>query len=79
MMECTMPSTFADLEYQALLLSPEDRVQLADRLLASLSSNPSVEQEWSAESLRRLAELEAGTDAGVSVESAIARAKAAIR
>ncbi len=74
-----MPGTLADLESQALRLSPEDRAQLADRLLASLSSNPSVEQEWSAESLRRLSELEAGTDSGLSAESAIARAKATIR
>ena len=74
-----MPSTLADLESQAMNLAPEERAQLADRLLASLSADPGVGQEWSAESLRRLAELEAGTVVGVPVDSAIARARAAIR
>jgi putative addiction module component (TIGR02574 family) len=60
-------------------LTPEERVQLADRLLTSLSVDPTVEDAWIAEAQRRLAELEAGTAAAIPVEVAIARARSATR
>ncbi|MFT3665001.1 addiction module protein [Piscinibacter sp.] len=74
-----MPSTVTDLEVQALRLAPEERAQLADRLLASLSADTSIEEEWATEAQRRLAELEAGTVAAIPIEAAIARARNAIR
>ena len=74
-----MPTTVADLEVQALRLTPEERAQLADRLLASLSADATVEEEWATEAQRRLAELEAGTVAVIPIEAAIARARNAIR
>lgn len=74
-----MPTNLAELESQALRLTPEERAHLADRLLASLSPDTSVEDEWEAESQRRLAELESGKVAAIPVEVAIARARAAIR
>ncbi|MFT3665018.1 addiction module protein [Piscinibacter sp.] len=74
-----MPSTVTDLEVQALRLAPEERAQLADRLLASLSADTSIEEEWATEAHRRLAELEAGTVAAIPIEAAIARARNAIR
>ena len=74
-----MPVTVADLESQALRLTPEERAQLADRLLASLSTDTSVQEEWAAEAQRRLAEFDAGTVAAKPIEGAIARARNAIR
>jgi putative addiction module component (TIGR02574 family) len=74
-----MSTTIADLESQAMRLTPEERVLLADRLLASLSADTAVEDEWATEAQRRLAELEAGTVAAIPVEAAIARARNAIR
>jgi len=74
-----MPTSIAEIEVQALQLSPEDRAQLADILLASLSSDAELEEAWSAEAERRLAELESGSVVGIPVEVAIARAREAIR
>ena len=74
-----MTSSIAELESQALQLAPEDRVSLADRLLASVSADNEVDDAWSQEAERRLAELEDGTVAAVPLEAAIARARGAIR
>ena len=74
-----MTSSIAELESQALQLSPQDRVSLADRLLASVSADGEVDEAWSQEAERRLAELENGTVAAVPLEAAIARARGAIR
>ena len=69
----------AELEAQALLLAPEERVQLTDRLLASLSSTGEIDEAWSVEAERRLEELENGSVVGVRIEDAIARARRAIK
>ena len=73
-----MTSSISDLESQALQLSPQDRVSLADRLLASISANNDLDDAWSQEAERRLAELENGTATDLSLEAAIARARVAI-
>jgi putative addiction module component (TIGR02574 family) len=74
-----MPATVEELEAQALRLAPDERVRLADRLLASLSADPEVDDAWAAEIERRLAELDSGQAEAVPLEEAIARARAAIR
>lgn len=74
-----MTTSVAEVEAQALQLSPEDRAQLADTLLASLSPGVEIESAWSDEAKRRLAELESGSMVGIPVEIAIARARDAIR
>lgn len=74
-----MTVTIAELEAQALQLSPEDRAHLADKLLSSLATNPSVEGAWSRVIDRRIAEFESGSARDVPIEDAIARARAAIR
>lgn len=74
-----MPTSVAEIESQALALPPEDRALLADHLLASLASDPTVEEAWAVESQRRLVEIESGTVPAVPVESAIERARSAIR
>ena len=74
-----MSISIEEVEAQALLLSPEDRAQLSDKLLASLASDADVEDAWSAEAERRLAELECGAISGIPVQDAIARARDTIR
>ena len=74
-----MSTSIAEVEAQALLLSPEDRAQLADKLLASLATDTDVEDAWSAEAARRLAELKCGATSAIPVQDAIARARHAIR
>lgn len=74
-----MPATIAELEAEALKLAPEERAHLADRLLASLSSDDHIDEAWYAEAERRLAELDSGAVTPVSAETAVARARDAIR
>lgn len=69
----------AELVEHALQLPPEDRAQLVHRLLASLSSDENIDEAWSVEAERRLAELETGEVAGVRIEDVIQRARNAIR
>ncbi len=73
-----MPPSIAEVEAQALQLTPEERAQLADRLLGSVWSDDLVEA-WAAESERRRSEIESGAVAAVPVEDAITRARASIR
>ncbi len=73
-----MSSQFNALEAEALKLPPEERVLLADHLLASLGAQGEVEQAWAVEIDRRLAEVEAGQVELVPVEQAIQRARQAL-
>ncbi|MGB7180711.1 MAG: addiction module protein [Burkholderiaceae bacterium] len=66
------------LEADAMALTEEERVELAERLLASLSREDGVEDAWSAEIRRRIAAIEAGEMKYVPVEEAIVRARKAI-
>jgi putative addiction module component (TIGR02574 family) len=67
----------ATIEAEALKLSAEERVRLADHLLASVRRNTDVEEEWAVEIERPLAEVEAGAPL-VSLEEAVARARNAV-
>ena len=72
-----MPPSLAKIEAEALQLSAEEKVRLADHLLASVAGDPDVEDSWAEEVERRLAEVEAGALL-VSLEDAVARARRAI-
>lgn len=72
-----MAASYSKIEAEALQLSAEERVSLADHLLASVSTEPDVEAAWAEEVERRLAEVEAGAPL-VSLEDAVARARRAI-
>jgi putative addiction module component (TIGR02574 family) len=74
-----MPNSLELLEAQALKLSPQDRAQLADRLISSLSDDPSVEEAWAAEVERRVADIESGRSKLIPASESIARARAAIK
>ena len=73
-------STQLDIvEAQALKLSPEERAQLADRLVASLFKDQEIENAWSAEVERRIDEIESGRVTLIPAAESIARARAAIK
>ena len=67
------------VEVQALKLPPEERAQLADRLVASLFKDQNIEDAWSAEVERRIEEIESGRAKLIPAADSIARARAAIR
>ena len=73
-----MAISLALLEAEALMLAPQDRVLLADHLLASLTPESEVEQARAVEIERRIAEIESGRMSLAPVEDAIARARQAL-
>jgi len=74
-----MPSELETIEAQALKLSPEERAQLADRLIASLFEDKEVEDAWATEVERRIEEIESGRSQLIPAGDAIARARAAVK
>ena len=67
------------VEAQALKLSPEERAQLADRLITSLFKDHEIEDAWAAEVERRIDEIESGRAMLIPAADSIARARAAIK
>ncbi|MGH8729916.1 MAG: addiction module protein [Burkholderiales bacterium] len=67
------------IEAQALKLTAQERARLADRLIASLFGDNEVEDAWSAEVERRIAQIESGRAQLVPAADTIARARAAIK
>ena len=71
--EMTMTTNLEVLEAEALKLAPSDRSHLLERLIASLDSDPEVEEAWEHEADRREALLESGSVAEVSGPEAMSR------
>ena len=74
-----MSSQLEEVEAEALKLLPEERAHLADRLLASLSDDAEIEEDWAIEVERRAADIESGRARLVPAAEAIARARAALK
>ena len=74
-----MATRLEDVQAQALALSPEDRVQLADRLIASVFDDHDIEEAWAAEVERRVADIESGRTKLIPASEVIDRARAAIK
>lgn len=74
-----MASDIEAVEVQALKLTAEERVLLADRLIASVFDDHEIESAWEAEVERRVHEIESGRAALIPVTESIARARAAIK
>ncbi len=67
-------SLVEELSRRAKDLSPEERVQLAEEILATVhGEDDEVDAEWDAEVRRRVAEIESGTVALVPAEEVFAR------
>ena len=64
------------LEAEVLRLAPVERSHLLERLIASLDSDPEVEEAWERDADRREAELESGSIVDVPGQEAIARLRA---
>ena len=56
-----MSTTVEELEAEALSLSSAQRARLVEKLIASLDSEPDVENAWAVEVERRHADIESGT------------------
>jgi putative addiction module component (TIGR02574 family) len=74
-----MSSTLHALEAAALLLPPEERARLAERLIASLDRDPEVAAAWDEEIRRRIAELDAGRLESLPAEEVLKEARARLR
>jgi putative addiction module component (TIGR02574 family) len=64
--------TVEDIEAQALKLPPGERVELIERLIASVEP-PSLSPAWQAEVERRIADLDAGRTQTIPAEEVFAR------
>lgn len=67
------------LTEQALQLEPEDRVELAERLLSSVFPDKALEDTWAAEIERRIADIESGRAKLLSRSEVMGRVRAAIK
>ena len=63
----------------ALKLAPEDRVELAERLLSSVFSDQRLEDAWADEVERRIEAIESGRAQLIPAAEAVARARATIK
>ena len=71
-----MSTNLEILEAEVLQLAPVERSHLLELLIASLDSDPEVEEAWEREADRREAELESGLIVEVPGQEAIARLRA---
>jgi putative addiction module component (TIGR02574 family) len=69
-----MPPTLELFSRDALCLPPDQRMELAYRLLMSVepAPNPDAEAAWEAEIVRRMARFDAGDSKGVPAEEVFA-------
>ena len=74
--EVSVSTNLELLEAEVLRLAPVERSHLLERLIASLDSDPEVEEAWEREADRREAELESGSIVEVPGQEAIARLRA---
>jgi hypothetical protein len=71
--EITMSTSLEVLEAEVLKFPPADRSHLPERLIASLDTDPDVEQAWALEADQREASLASGLVAEVCAQDAINR------
>lgn len=73
----TMP--IEALEAEVLGLPSAERSRLLDRLIASLDTDPTVEDAWMREAKRRDEEIESGTVQAIPGDLALARLRAGLK
>jgi putative addiction module component (TIGR02574 family) len=79
-MEDPMSSLVEELSRKALSLSPEERVRLAEELLATVQEiDPEVEAAWDEEIKRRMAEIDDGTVKLTAAEDVFAELRRLIK
>lgn len=62
------------LAAEAMRLRPKARARLAERLLASLPSDPKIDEAWDREALRRLEEIRSGKARALPTKDVLDRA-----
>lgn len=67
------------VQARALKLAPDERAQLADRLISSIFEDQGIEDAWAIEVERRVEEIESGRAKLTSATEAIARARANLK
>ena len=73
-----MSTPVHDLEAEVMLLPPEDRARLLERLIASFEPRSPAQRAWLDLAQRRRAEVAAGTVAMLPGDEALARVRARI-
>jgi putative addiction module component (TIGR02574 family) len=75
-----MSDLVEELARKARALSPEDRVRLAEELLATVQEvDPEIEAAWDEEIRRRIAEIDGGTAKLIPAEEVFAEVRRLIR
>ena len=79
-----MAAVLAEIEVQALALTPKERGELIHRLIVSLEGEPEdspevIAKAWDAEIARRVAEIDAGTATLVPQDEVFAKLDAKLR
>lgn len=73
-------NTVDDLAAQAQTLSADERVELAERLLASVAAiDPDIEAAWAEEIARRLHEVDSGLVETIPAEEVFAQLRRMLR
>lgn len=67
------------LEAEALKLTVGEHAAFAQLLLASLDSNPEIDEAWAVETERRIADIESGAAQTIPVADALAQVRAALK
>jgi putative addiction module component (TIGR02574 family) len=75
-----MSDPIDELSRKARALAPEERVRLAEELLATVQEvDPEVEAAWDAEIKRRIAEIDSGTATLIPAEEVFAEVRRLIK
>lgn len=75
-----MSDLVEELSRRARALSPEERVRLAEELLATVQEvDPEVEAAWDEEIKRRIAEIDSGTATLIPAEEVFAEVRRLIK
>ena len=67
-----MAMTVEELELAAAGLSDQDRIELAERLVASAGPDPEIQRAWMIEAERRWQEIQTGQVEPIPAEQALA-------
>lgn len=74
-----MSLTYQEIAIEAMKLTPEERVDLAEKLWISVDTPADIAAAWDAEIARRTAQLDAGEVATYPVDQVIAELRAKLQ
>jgi putative addiction module component (TIGR02574 family) len=74
-----MPMTADQIASEALSLPRPERARVADALIASLATEPEIEQAWNVEIRRRLRDIDAGVTQMIPGDEVLAEVEALLR